>query len=258
MKSLEELYSNYPEDERLIKDKVHFSEYIISRYWIDKYLSKDLKILETGASTGRYSIDLAKEGYDVTAVELLECNLDILNSKITDDMKIKSYLGNALDLSMFEDESFDIILCLGPLYHLEADDRVKCVKEALRVAKKGAALFFAYLPSNLAFVKSINEINNYLNDYKTEYENEFKLIDSKSQFTFMTPLEIEALMDSCGVIKVNNVSTNGISRLIKEKVNSFSEEEFNIWIEYLKKTSDDTSLLGYGQNSLLIGKKALI
>ena len=214
--------------------------------------------METGASTGRYSIDLAKEGYDVTAVELLECNLDILNSKITDDMKIKSYLGNALDLSMFEDESFDIILCLGPLYHLEAADRVKCVKEALRVAKKGAALFFAYLPSNLAFVKSINEINNYLNDYKTEYENEFKLIDSKSQFTFMTPLEIEALMDSCGVIKVNNVSTNGISRLIKEKVNSFSEEEFNIWIEYLKKTSDDTSLLGYGQNSLLIGKKALI
>ena len=255
MKSLEELYSNYPEDERLIKDKVHFSEYIISRYWIDKYLSKDLKILETGASTGRYSIDLAKEGYDVTAVELLKCNLDILNSKITDDMKIKSYLGNALDLSMLEDESYDVVLCLGPLYHLEADDSVKCVKEALRVAKNDATLFFAYLPNNLAFVKSINEINNYLNDYKIEYENDFKLIDSKNQFTFMTPLEIDSLMENCGVIKVNNVSTNGISRLIKEKVNSFSDEEFNIWIEYLKKTSDDPSLLGYGQNSLFIGRK---
>jgi len=255
---IDEFYETYDEDKRLGKDNVHKCEYIISRYWIDKYLNKDSKILEIGAGTGRYSISLAEEGYDVTSVELSKHNIDILNSKIKDNMNIKSYLGNATDLSMLSNESFDIVLCLGPLYHLSNNDIKKCINETLRVAKKGAILFFAYLPSNFAFVKAINETPNYFKEYELEYKNNFNLIDKNNQFVFMKPLEIENIMSDCGVEKIKNVTTNGISRLIKEKVNTFDEEEFNIWIEYLKHTSDDSSQLGYGQNSLFIGRKSIL
>lgn len=256
--NIDEFYKNYDEDKRLEKDNVHKTEYIISRYWIDKYLNKNIKILEIGAGTGRYSINLANEGYDVTSVDLSKHNIDILNSKINDNMKIKTYLGDATDLSMLKDETYDLVLCLGPLYHLYNDDMKKCIKEALRVSKKGAILFFAYLPSNFAFVKAINETPNYLKDYEMEYKNNFNLIDSRNQFVFLKPIEIENIMIECGVDKINNVTTNGISRLISDKVNAFDEKEFNIWIEYLKHTSDDQNQLGYGQNSLFIGQKSIL
>jgi ubiquinone/menaquinone biosynthesis C-methylase UbiE len=170
-------------------------------------------------------------------------------------MNIKTYLGNAINLSMLKDNTYDLVLCLGPLYHLKNKDMKKCINEVLRVSKKNAVLFFAYLPSNFALVKAVNEIPNYFEKFKIEYKNNFNLIDSNNQFVFIKPNEIEKIMLECKVEKINNVTTNGISRLISDKVNLFNEKEFKIWIEYLKYTSDDSSQLGYGQNSLFIGRK---
>ena len=123
--NLDDYYNQYDEDGRL-KRRYGQVEFITTNKYIHKHLKPGDKIIEIGAGTGAYSIPLAKEGYDVTAVELVEHNLDILKSKITDDMDIKAYQGNALDLSRFEDESFDVTLVLGPMYHLfTKEDKIK-------------------------------------------------------------------------------------------------------------------------------------
>ena len=76
-------YSNdYTEDDRLIKDKTHQVEYITTLKYIDKYLKKGDRVLEVGAGTGIYSLGLAKRGYQVDAVELVNDNLNILKSMI--------------------------------------------------------------------------------------------------------------------------------------------------------------------------------
>ncbi len=136
-------YNNYSEDERLSKDYQHQTEYFLTKYWIETNLKEGMKILEIGAGTGAYSIELANNGYEVEAVELVPKNLAILKSKIKTNMKINAVLGNALDLSMYEDNSFDIVLCLGPLYHLNEEERKLAIKEAIRVAKKGGYLYFS-------------------------------------------------------------------------------------------------------------------
>ena len=69
-----EYYNNRNEDQRLKSDKRHQIEKIIITEWINKYIKKNFKILETGAGTGAYSIDLANRGYEVHAVELIEKN----------------------------------------------------------------------------------------------------------------------------------------------------------------------------------------
>lgn len=120
--------ANYCEESRLTKDQAHRPELILTFETIRKYLKSGMKILEVGAGTGAYSIQLAKEGYDVTAVELVKHNLDLLKSKIKPKMKITPILGTATNLKMLAGGEFDIVLSLGPMYHLSKNDRLKSLK----------------------------------------------------------------------------------------------------------------------------------
>ena len=139
---LENFYNEYDEDGRLENNCLGRVEYLTTRRYLDPLLTADCKIAEIGAGTGRYSVTLAKEGYDVTAVELVQHNLDILNSKLDGSENIKTYLGNALDLNMLSDNTYDISLLLGPMYHLYSDeDKITALKEAVRITPLSACLF---------------------------------------------------------------------------------------------------------------------
>ena len=143
---LNNYYNNYDEDSRLIRDKAHRIEYITTTKYIEKYLKKGDRILEIGAGTGRYSINYASKGYKVDAVELVNKNLEILKSKITKDMDITAIKGNAINLSMYKENTFDITLVLGPLYHLYDDiDINKALEEAIRVTRPKGKIFIAYI-----------------------------------------------------------------------------------------------------------------
>ena len=94
-KELIEYYNKFNEDKRLTRrhGKV---EFIVTLKYIHDYLNKmnNPKIIDIGAGTGKYSIELSNQGYDVTAIELVKHNL----SYIKKYDKIKSYQGNAIDL----------------------------------------------------------------------------------------------------------------------------------------------------------------
>ena len=78
-------------------------EYITTMKYIDKYLKPGAKILEVGAGTGAYSIELAKKCYDVTAIELVPRNIEIMkqNSK-----NLKNTLQKLLSNIKFNYEDF--------------------------------------------------------------------------------------------------------------------------------------------------------
>lgn len=76
-----DFYTNYDEDGRLLR-KSRLPEYLTTMRYIEKYLKPNSKIIEIGAGTGRYSIVLAEKGYDVTAVELVPHNIEIIKKKL--------------------------------------------------------------------------------------------------------------------------------------------------------------------------------
>lgn len=150
MTELEEYYGKFNEEKRL-NSRHGQVEYITSMKYIHKYLeeirngrSNDrIRVLDIGAGTGRYSVPLAEEGYDVTAVELVKHNLGRLRAK---GSTVKAYQGNALKLSRFEEDSFDLTLLFGPMYHLhEEDEKRQALLEAKRVTKPGESFWLHIL-----------------------------------------------------------------------------------------------------------------
>ena len=139
-------YGQYDEDERTTRSRHGQLEYCTTMTYIHRYAARQSKILEVGAGTGRYSIALAKEGMDVTAVELVESNLAVLRENSEGMVNIKSFQGDATDLSRFPDDSFDVTLFFGPMYHLYKADEVNCaIDEAIRVTKPGGVILFAFI-----------------------------------------------------------------------------------------------------------------
>ena len=139
-------YDGYRENQRLAVSRHGQLEYFTTMRYIRRMIPKNSAILEVGAGTGRYSIALAKDEYNVTAVELAEKNLAILKRNSEGVRNIRSYRGDALDLSRFADDMFDAVLVLGPLYHLyEESDQKKALNEAIRVTKTGGVIMVAFL-----------------------------------------------------------------------------------------------------------------
>jgi len=143
-----EFYNNYDEDNRLIL-KYGTIEFLTTMHYIEKYVKPNARILEIGAGTGRYSHALARQGYTVDAVELVEHNIDIFKKNTQSKENITIRQGNALDLSDFSDDQYDITLLLGPLYHLyTVADKQQALSEAIRVTKPGGIIFAAYVISD--------------------------------------------------------------------------------------------------------------
>ena len=141
---LKNYYEQYDEEGRLLS-KHGRVEYITTMKYIDKYIKPGMRVLEIGAATGRYSHALAQKGYRVDAVELIEHNIEIFKQNTLPGENITITQGNAVDLSVFEDDTYDITLLLGPMYHLfTTEDKLKALSEAIRVTKKGGVVFAAY------------------------------------------------------------------------------------------------------------------
>lgn len=91
-------------------------------YYILKYFSAHQgdKILEIGSGRGWFSLEMAKKGYDITAVDLSEKNLNIIKEKSN---FVKTKYGSADDLP-FTEERFDWIVLNEVLEHLEHPNQV--------------------------------------------------------------------------------------------------------------------------------------
>ena len=118
---LNDFYNHYDEDSRLLFQ--HGSvEFLTTMRYIEKYLKHGDKVLEIGAGTGRYSHALARRGHPVDAVELVAHNIEVFRQNTRPGESVTIAQGNALDLSAFADNAYDVTLLLGPLYHLYTQD----------------------------------------------------------------------------------------------------------------------------------------
>lgn len=249
-------YNDYDEDARLMKDNAHKVEYITTTKYIEKYLKEGDRILEIGAGTGRYSINYAQKGYQVDSVELVSKNLEILKSKITKEMNITALQGNCLNLHMYEDNTFDITLVLGPMYHLYDDaDINKAIKEAIRVTKKGGKILFAYISPD-AIVLSYGLRKGNLKRLKELCDENWNMPRLKEEIFAPNRLDdFDNFMNKFDVNRLETIAIDGIAEHLKDYVNNLSKEEFEIFVDYHLKNCHRRDLMGYSSHILEIVEK---
>ena len=117
---------------------------------IEKYFPANGAVCDIGSGPGRYSIELAKRGYGVTLLDLSGKLLERAEGAFASEgVNAAAFVqGDARDIGVFKDESFDAALLLGPLYHLiEKDDRSRALSEMIRILKPSGSAIVAFLNS---------------------------------------------------------------------------------------------------------------
>lgn len=249
-------YNNYNEDGRLAK-KNRLPEYLLTMKYIEKYLTPNSKIIEIGAGTGRYSVALADKGYDVTAVELVAHNIEIMKEKVKPEHSIKIYEGNACNLSFLSSNSYDIVLLLGPMYHLFTEnDKHMALREAIRVAKKGAVIYSAYCNNDTVMYKMFykKRILKYLDKGLVD-ENYHAKSSPNKIFELYRKTDIDKLMKSYSVTRLHFVGVDMLSYLYSDKLNMLNKREFEEYLKFLEVICEREDLTGFSQHMLDIFRK---
>ena len=254
--SVKKYYNNYNEDARLTR-KSRLPEYLLTMEYIEKYLFDGAKILEIGAGTGRYSIALAEKGYDITAVELVPHNIEIMKKKVKPKYNITIFEGNAVDLSFLEDETYDIVLLLGPMYHLfNDDDKHAAISEAIRVTKKGGVIYTAYCNNETRMYKMFykKRVLGLLNSGEINKEFHFKA-NSGMVFELYRKPEIDELMKDYSVTRLHFVGVDMLSYLHSNKLDRLNKREFEEYMKYLHTICERDDLTGFSIHMLDIFRK---
>ena len=248
-------YRENDEDMRLKRTKVNNIEFLTTMKYLEQVCTPESKILDACAGTGIYAFPLANMGFKVVAGDLVDSNVEkMIELQKLNPVLDEIYTGSTMDLSMFKDESFDVVLNLGSFYHLTSkEDRIKSIEECLRVLKPNGIYVMAYLNRYANIIKYIDQITN---DFQMMEEYLDKGYTKENALFYASSVEeIEFVMSQFSIKQLHNIATDGLKFVIRDTVNELNDDDFHRWMNYHYRTCEVRSLLGYSEHCLYIGRK---
>ena len=251
MTKLEQYYNKFHEEHRLAT-RHGMVEFNTSMYKIEEVISQiknaasnqQIKIADIGAGTGRYSVELCHKGYDVTAVELVKHNLEILRSK---HENIKTWQGDARDLHFLPDATFDVTLLFGPMYHLHGDEnKLKALEEARRITKKGGFILVAYVMNEYSVISYCFREHKWAEvAQKGGLSEDFHTICTEDDlYDYVRMEDVDRLNKKAGLERVKVFAPDGAADYIRRELNEMSQEEFDAFLQFQLSVCERPDLLG--------------
>jgi ubiquinone/menaquinone biosynthesis C-methylase UbiE len=243
------------EDNRAVSSRSASIEFYYTKVILDKFINKDNRILEVGCGTGYYGIHYSDKCNEYVGIDLFPHHIEIFQRKIHENKKnnLSCFAGDAANLEGIEDNSFDVVLCLGPMYHLPLEKRDIVFAECKRVCKIGGIAAFAF----------INKIGTYFSaclhdDLRNNYPNRKandKILkegvnDDDSPFFFTTPEEMESAAIRHGLTKIRCAGLDffGLTAI----ADNMDDEKFAFYLELLDEAVTHESCAGMSEHALLV------
>ncbi|MBW9169955.1 class I SAM-dependent methyltransferase [Clostridium estertheticum] len=265
MNNIVNFYNKYDEESRVSTNKARKVEFNVTTSILNEYIRHQDKIIELGAGTGVYSFYYANKGNEVVATDITPKHVEIIKEKLSKSSnitKLRAEVANAIDLKQYDSESFDVVLCLGPMYHLiNEKDREACISENLRILKKGGILAIAYINKHYVLNSIMSQDKEFLThgfidkilSGGTIEEGEKECFWTDAFFT--TPSDMELLVSKFKIKIIDHVATDGISPLLGKLVDEMNDEEYEAWTYYNLCSCREKSILGSSNHALLICRK---
>ncbi len=249
------------EDARLTRHQLEFE---ITWRYLMRHLPPGGKILEVGAATGRYTLELARAGHPVTAVDLTPALLDFNRQRIEAAGLggVRFIAADARDLSAVTEQDYDAVLLMGPLYHLVVEgDRQLALQQALGRLKAGGVIFSAFisrygilgdlLKNVPAWIEDQPEVKDLIargrdpEDYpRGGFRGYFARVD-----------EIAPLHEALGVETITLAGVEPGISADDESYNALQGHLRELWLDLFFTVSTEPSILGASRHLLYIGRK---
>ena len=256
MNKIEELYDKYDEENRLLRTRESKLESETTIKYLSPYI-KNKKVLEVGCGTGFYGFYFSKLVKTYVGVDLSSRNINVFKNAISESgaKNLSCRVGNALHLEE-DDNVYDVVLNLGPLYHFDYENSKKSIEESIRVCKPNGILAFAYMNKFGNFVKLCAQ-DNFVGRYPTKelLSNMLnKNTDDDKLFFFTTPEDIECELKAQNLTILHNLTTDGTT-MHHQRIADFRDDEFELWKQFHFKTCEEISVRGMGDHGLIICQK---
>lgn len=256
-------YENYREEKRITTNNARRIEFLTTTHKLDKLLSGSLSILDCAAGTGAYAFYFADKGHKLTATDITPRHIKLIEEHLkTKPYTMDTRVLNAADMSCFPDETFDVVLNMGPFYHLtQKTERDKCLRESLRVLKRNGYLVIAYIPRLYINQMLVMSDEKYLNENLLyQFKNSGVLMHNDPNCFWTDSYyssfdEMQKIYNDNEVEIIDHFAQDGLAPLFHAKVDQWSEEQFVAWFKYHLSVCSEKTMIGMSNHVVIVGRK---
>lgn len=251
-----EQYSLVKEDERAGSSRSSGLEFYYTKKHLKGLIDKTDKILEIGCATGYYGLYYADKCREYLGIDIVPGHISIFKEKI-EAKKLKNVsckIGDATRLDDIENGSFDVVLCLGPMYHLPESERESVFAECVRICRPGGIIAFSYINKIGVYAGACIMDSRYPNERANRCVIENGVDDFRPDtFFYTTPEEMNMTADKYGLRKIKNLGTDFFVTM--NIVDSMNDEQFEIMRPLYDQMTSHESCTGMSNHALLICRK---
>jgi S-adenosylmethionine-dependent methyltransferase len=261
-----EYYNREAESEHTRLER-HQLEYDLTWRYLERYLPPQGHLLEVGAATGRYTLELARRGYQLTAVDLSEVQLERNRQQLAAEgleAWVRLSVADARNLHAVTEKEFDAVLLMGPLYHLVLEaDRKLALQAVFDRLKPGGVIISAFisrlgilgdLMKNVtAWIEKQDEVRSVMNAGKDS--DHYPRGSFRGYFARVD--EIAPLHEALGF---ETLALAGVEPGISaddESYNRLEGAQRKLWLDLLDQVSQEPSIIGASRHLLYVGRKPI-